>query len=425
VSSFDRHYERLLEMLGQMEIVDCHEHLPPEKDRVAQDVDFSLFFSHYCRGDLLAAGMPPAEVEAFFKPDTAAEVKWRSFEPFYQRIQDGSYCRAAHIAMEKFYGIGRLSSLDDAQALTAAMRQANRPGLYHQVLKEVCRIRLAMNYGAVTDDPEFFAPVIFVAEYGEVTPAVIRGLEDRLGVSCASLDRYVEAVARELRGLREQGMKGLKFHFAYMRDLHFAPRTHAEAEAVFNRVIEEGYGWRAFSLGYEESRPLQDYMVHRLIEMAGEMELPVVFHSSLQAYTGHNADDARPLRLWNLPNRYRDVEFVVLHAGFPWLEEAALLAKQYANVYLDLSWAHLMSPEITRRALKSWVELAPMNKVFGFGGDYCVVEKVYGHLVMARENIARALAEKIEDGSLPPARADAWLQAMMRDNPARVFRLAL
>ena len=54
-----------------------------------------------------------------------------------------------------------------------------------------------------------------------------------------------------------------------------------------------------------------------------------------------------------------------------------------------------MSPEITTRALLSYIDLLPMHKIFGFGGDYQVVEKVYGHLQLAKRDIARALAEKI------------------------------
>jgi len=419
------YYDHLLELVSQIEIIDSHEHLPPERDRIASEPDFSLLFSHYCKSDLLSAGMPEAEVEKFFGNKAPLDEKWRLFAPFYPLIQDGSYCRAAHIAIEKFYGFGPLASLKDAEALTLALREANKEGLYRKVLKEACRIRLSMNFGEVTDDPEFFAPVINVVDYTEVTKSVIRGLENSLGVSCATLNSYVAAVRQHLQNLRERGLKGIKFHLAYMRDLHFPPRTQAEAETLFNRIMEEGYGWRGGPLGYEERRPLQDYMVHRIIEMAGEMDVPVVFHSALQAYTEHNADDARPTRLWNLPHRYRRVDFVILHSGLPWMEDAAVLAKHYPNVYLDMGWDHLMSPELSIRALKTWIDLVPMNKIFGFGGDYHVVEKVYGHLALARQDIARALADKMESDGMSLDRAKAWLQAILFDNPNRVFRLGL
>ena len=416
-------YDQLMEAMLGMEIIDTHEHLPSEENRLASSPDFNTMFGHYCGGDLLAAGMSGAELEAFRGSSTPVPDKWRLFEPFYNLIRDGSYSRAAHIAMDKFYGLSELNSLADAELLTERIREANKPGLYKRVLKDACKIRVSMNFGAIEDDREFFAPVMNVVGYSEVSRGVIRELEDSFGVSCATLTAYVDAVRKRLLQLKEQGMKGIKFHFAYMRDLDFAPRTLAEAEPLFIRATEEGYGWRYASLGYEESRPLQDYMVHRLVEIAGELDVPAVFHTGLQGTIDQCADDSRPLRLWNLPHRYRKTDFVVLHSGFPWMEDAALLAKQFPNVYLDLAWAHLMSPTIASRRLETWVDLVPMHKVFGFGGDYCVVEKVYGHLTLARQNIARAFAKKIDEGALTLDRAKAWIQAMLWDNPNRVFRL--
>jgi uncharacterized protein len=418
-------YEELMEFMTGMEIVDTHEHLPSEKDRLASNVDFSTLFSHYCLTDLKSSGMQPKEMETFYSKDTSVEEKWQIFEPYYNLIHDGAYARSAHIAMEQFYGFSRLESAADAAAVTKAMREANKPGLYKKVLKDACHIRMSMNFGSLEDDPDFFAPVIFANSYVEVTKATIRGLEDALELSCGNLNSYVDALCEQFRQFKEQGMKGIKFSLAYMRDLTFKSRTHAEAEEVFLRIMDEGYGWRYADLGYEESRPLQDYLVHRFVEMAGDLDLPIVFHTGLQTDVEHNAWDTRPLQLVNLTHRYRNVDFIILHGGCPWMDDAALMAKQYRNVYLDLAWTHIMSPSIATRYLQSWIDLVPMNKISGFGGDYMVVEKVFGHLVMARENIARALTAKIEDGAMSLDRAKIWIQAMLWENPKRVYRLEL
>ncbi|HOS44102.1 MAG TPA: amidohydrolase family protein, partial [Armatimonadota bacterium] len=297
----------------------------------------------------------------------------------------------------------------------------NTPGLYRRVLNEACGIRIALNYGSLDDDPALFAPVIFVNDFIDARPAAFQELDAHGGVPCTTLDRYVDALRGLLHAYRARGMRGLKHSLAYTRDLSFAPVTHADAEAVFNRLAEEGYGWREAVLGYRECRPLQDYLLYRLCEIAAELDVPFVMHTGMQAHDRHRADDARPGQLWNLPHRFTATRFVLLHAGFPWLEDAALLAKQYPNVYLDLAWAHLLSPDIAVRGLRAIVDLVPMNKVIGFGGDYSVVEKVYGHLVLARRNLARAFTEKIVAGDLTLPRAQAWLRAMLQDNPARIF----
>jgi len=423
--SFRNNYDRLLDHMADMDIVDTHEHLIPEEERVAGSPDFSTMFGHYCVGDLKSAGMSNKDVDAFYGPNTPVDEKWRIFEPYYHLIRDGGFVRAAHIAMEKFYGFSRLDSLADAEALTAKIRKANKPGLYEKVLKDACGIRVVLNYGISTHGPEWLAPVMFATDYTHVNKAEIRRLEESLGVTCANLDGYVSALWEQFRQWKEQGMKGIKLHSAYMRDLHFVPRTHAEAQAVFLRIMEEEYGARNAGLGYEESRPLQDYLVCRLAEMAGEMDVPMSFHTGLQGGNEQRVDDSLPLPLWNLAHRYRRVRFVLLHAGLPWVEDAAMLAKQYPNVYLDMAWTHLMSPEISRRALRTWIDMVPINKVLGFGGDYSVVEKIYGHLELAKQNIARALAAKIDGDGMPLERARAWIQALLWDNPKEVFRLEI
>jgi len=50
-------YDDLLTYIEGLSVIDSHEHLPNEKDRLAQRVDFFTLFSHYCIDDLVAAGL--------------------------------------------------------------------------------------------------------------------------------------------------------------------------------------------------------------------------------------------------------------------------------------------------------------------------------------------------------------------------------
>ncbi len=102
----------LLNHLERIEIIDTHEHLPAEAERLAEKVDFSKLFSPYCAADLESAGMSRREVEDFLSDRLDVEAKWRLFEPYYREIKNGSYARAARLAMDKFYGRGDLRSLE-------------------------------------------------------------------------------------------------------------------------------------------------------------------------------------------------------------------------------------------------------------------------------------------------------------------------
>ena len=147
MATLETYCAQLMEYMEEIDIIDSHEHLPSEEVRVAQNPDFSLMFTHYCGVDLLAAGMSRTELGNFSGSALSVAEKWRLFAPYYHAIQDGSYCRTAHLAINKFYGFDRLTSAEDADALTAAVRTANTPGLYKRVLQETAHIRLSLNYG--------------------------------------------------------------------------------------------------------------------------------------------------------------------------------------------------------------------------------------------------------------------------------------
>jgi hypothetical protein len=327
--------------------------------------------------------------------------------------------------MKMFYGLDDLGSVGDALRVTERLRKANTPGLYGRVLRDACRIRTCMNFTGFNVAADFLTPVAPVAHYAD--PASIDHLQHiatEIGGLFPTLDAYVGAVESCFRTAQRNGTRGIKLETAYRRDLAFSSVPTAEAERVYGRIFEESRGTRRSVLGFEETRPLQDYMVHRMIEMAGKLDLPVVFHTGLQAGNRNDLNAARPERLWNLLFRYRNVTFILLHAGIPWTDEAGMMAKYFPNAYIDMAWMHIISPRIARQALATWIDMVPRNKILGFGGDLVVVEKVYGHLAMAKQNIAAVLASSVADGRMTEGEAQAWAASMLRDTPSRVYGIS-
>jgi hypothetical protein len=70
------------------------------------------------------------------------------------------------------------------------------------------------------------------------------------------------------------------------------------------------------------------------------------------------------------------------------------------------------------------IDLVPVNKIIAFGGDYSKpVENVYGHLVMARENISEVLGNRIEEGLLTENEAVGIAKRWFYDNPKELYQL--
>ena len=88
---------------------------------------------------------------------------------------------------------------------------------------------------------------------------------------------------------------------------------------------------------------------------------------------------------------------------------------------MNMAWTYLISQRFAYDALDEMLEMLPDNKVFGFGGDYYVIEKVFGHLCMARETIARVLAKRVTERTMTLSRALEIGRKMLYDNPKEFY----
>ncbi len=166
--------------------------------------------------------------------------------------------------------------------------------------------------------------------------------------------------------------------------------------------------------------PLYDYILDYYASLAGKYDLVLAVH------TGYWEDFRRlnPLHIIPLVMRHPKTRFDVFHLGYPWVRETLMLGKGFPNVWLNLCWTHIIAQKFAEDAMSEAVELVPANKILAFGADYGLpVEKVYGHLIMARENIARALSPKIDSGQMTFKQVVELLKKWLRDNPKDLYRL--
>ena len=88
-----------------------------------------------------------------------------------------------------------------------------------------------------------------------------------------------------------------------------------------------------------------------------------------------------------------------------------------------MCWAHAISPSASMSALYEWLDLLPLNKVNAYGGDFSFIDAVYGHLELARRNVAHVLAAKVRNGDFDANHAQMAARMLFYLNPKRVFQL--
>jgi predicted TIM-barrel fold metal-dependent hydrolase len=406
--------QNLVTALESIEVIDAHEHLPPEADRVSARVDVFTLFAHYTYGDLMAARMSDEDYRATQNRDLPLDYRWQLFAPYWEQIRWGSYARAALIAAKRFYGADDISEQTYAH-LSEKMAKANTPGIYERVLREACNIRTSLTQCGRTDlGTPLLTPVMPLLAHDVwdlTTWAQIAAAGRARGASIRTLDDLVEVNRGYISRVKSEGAVGLKM----VSNPYQEPSRKAAHEA-----FEELRTGAATSLPY--INPLRDYLVDEMIRCAGEQDLAVAVH------TGYWGDfrTLDPLHMIPILQRHPKVRFDLYHLGYPWMRESIMLGKGFPNVWLNFCWTHIISQRSATDALDEVIDVVPMNKIIGFGGDYSVpVEKVYGHLVIARENIARVLARRIEHGQMSEDRAVGLARKWLWENPANLYKLSL
>ena len=95
----------------------------------------------------------------------------------------------------------------------------------------------------------------------------------------------------------------------------------------------------------------------------------------------------------------------------------------FPNVFINMCWTHIVSPGGCVQAITEFLDTVPYSKISAFGGDYKFVDGVYGHQKIARQNVSKALAIKVEDGVFDVEEAKVIARALLVDNPTRLLGL--
>jgi predicted TIM-barrel fold metal-dependent hydrolase len=254
--------------------------------------------------------------------------------------------------------------------------------------------------------------------YSDGSP-MLEMIERRDGVTVKTLDDWTAAMERELDwSLNTYQTRVIKIAIAYMRSLRFEKTGYGTAKEQFTKAIAaRGQG------GFVFPAQLQDFLMHHLMGLSQKRSLTVQFHTGLLEGNGNTLSHSAPSLLNNLFLEYPGVDFDLFHIGYPYQGTVCALCKMFPNVFIDMCWAHIISPRSAKNALLDFLDAVPYTKISAFGGDYCFVDGVYGHLTLARRNVASALAEKVAEGAFGEDRATDIARTLFYENPRRIFKL--
>lgn len=251
-----------------------------------------------------------------------------------------------------------------------------------------------------------------VWELARLEPVVDRLLEEQAGVRevLAGVDDFVGQALRD-------GSVGFKTVIAYRTGLAVDPDASITS-------AERGLGAdrRAGLEPRRSGKALRDLLFRRLLEACAEADRPV------QVHTGMGDSDIRlaeshPLLLDAVLRTPlgSSVDVVLIHASYPWHEEAGYLASVRPRVWTEYSLCNLFSPATTADRLLRLLDVAPTDRItLGSDGHGLPESHWFGCLVL--RDAWRAVREQL-GGRVGTTWLDQAGERLFEANARRLYHL--
>ncbi len=410
----------LADALARVRVFDTHEHISPPEIKRGYDF-FDLLINSYAGADIVSAGV------LLELPTTEASLdeKWRAYREFLPAVENTSYARNLFTAVGDLYEIESPPRDENAfrDASQRVLDVTSDPNHVAEVFAKA-GIGLALldqfwNVGNTDIDRGLFRLVLRVDPLLCLRAPDHDGNDAReiaasRGMSLDTFDDYMAFVDALCDENVEAGAVCFKVASAYERTLAFDEVEEGKASKIYERGSAQPTPAESLTFG--------NYVVHHIVKRAIDYGLPIQIHSGLQHGAGNLLSNSNPLLLAPLFLEYPEARFDLFHGGYPFYEEAGCIVKNFANVHMDMCWLPLISFRAAKRALHTWLDLFPANKLH-WGGDTFTPEEAYGAAQQARKVICQVLEERVQAGELSGESAVRIGEMILRGNSEQFFGL--
>lgn len=430
-------FEEIFNHIKGMKIIDTHEHLPCfEEDRIKDTDVLKEYLSCYFNRDLVSAGLSKSEYQKVIDNKLPLVDRWNIVEPYWEVSRYTGYGRALDISVKELYGIDKICRAT-IEKLNNKFSESLKPGQFKKVLKDKSNIGISLlcvntldkEYDIETSrsiycDKSFFKPVYMIDNLiSPISYNQIEQVERESDIRICSFESWLEASEVLIDKAYKLGAIALKNTLAYERTLKYERITKSQAEEEFNNIFKTKHFPDWIERPVSTGKSFQDYMMHYILGIANRKNLTMQIHTGIQEGNGNIVYNSEPSLLTNLFLEYSDVNFDLFHIGYPYQNVLAVLAKNFPNVYIDMCWAHIISPNTCMNKLIEWIDTIPLNKIIAFGGDYVFIDAIYGHQYLARVNVAKALTKKVAGGLFNIDKAIKISEMFFYNNPIEIFKL--
>jgi uncharacterized protein len=235
--------------------------------------------------------------------------------------------------------------------------------------------------------------------------------------AAASYSELADAFTAGLQEAVSDGSIAFKSVIAYRTGLDVAEWSPADCESAFTRWRADGWAETR-----EHAKPVRDSLLRRALAVARGAGIPVHIHcggGDPAIVLAH----ARPADLFPVLAAHMDQPIVLIHSGWPWVEEGAFVASILPHVYLDTSLSTPWASLAIDSRLEILLGIAPPAKVMYGSDEASEPEVIWLSAHLAREALGRVLETGVERRHLNRAAAARIGADVMGGNARRLHEL--
>ncbi|MBO3803269.1 MAG: hypothetical protein JTT11_05265 [Candidatus Brockarchaeota archaeon] len=417
-------FDRLMEEISESKIVDIHSHIDPSRPSAKTAADILLY--HYLATELRSAGVP----EEILSEGKEPEQRAKGAVPYMRLIRNTTTYWCLKRILEDIYGFeGDVTESNYPSLRERIVANSGRADRAEEVLRKRGGIRktfLTFDYATEPPDhdPSLFAGALRIEPLiGRLSPASLRNLSKSTGRGVETMGDFEEALTdlfKKFRGCVAVTASFLPSEFYVKPD-------RGKARSAFENLLKGG------DLAREERNSLSSYALGEILERAAENRVPFQMMVGVtRPVPGASPPDlaitafepGMLLSYCQAFHEFKDVEFDVFLANRVQSQELTVIAKNYPNVHVSGYWWYNLYPSIIREILRERLQMLPANKINGFFSDAYVVEWSYGKACLVKSQVARVLAEMVEDGFYSIETAKELATDLLERNPAKLYGIS-
>jgi glucuronate isomerase len=429
------------EALAEVPVLDIHTHLVGGKLGARGLHDILLY--HMVVSDLYAAGCPNGarltQFPAWADP-SEAQQRIEQALPFLPAIQNTSSFWGVRLILRDLYGWKEPVTAASWRKLDALVRERADDRAWHHAILDRLNIRRTGTEIARRRNGEDDARLQYALEWGFFTrcqwgefDTALYELERCWGRAPESpspigaggrppTERAIRspadvhaAIAHYVKAMPYERILSTATHLS--TDIDYRLVTEAEMEAALARRGLAGPAERDIYASY-----INEAFLTQLEQRADRIVFQFSFGAEPLPYeTGSRLRQETLRQLGEMVGRHPKLRFQCFVSSRHANQSLCTLARELPNLSLAGYWWHNFFPEVIRQIIGERLDMLPTNKQIGFFSDAYCVEWTYAKARLVRRQLARALAERIEQGQYSQDEALKIAEAVLYESPQQLL----